>query len=569
MNARTALTRLEGLRNERGDEAAGAKKACLGILECGALGSARAVERLHEALCVLRAYPDDAELLEQVTAMLAGFAARPDLRRHRAALEDTGIVGTVIRFPFFAGTASWLAARWAKRLTVDWKAFTHRAALERVLPLVTLPAEAPGLDEMDLGARDWVKRLKSPEETDAAFLIRRLGALGRNAFENEWAYESLELPLVLAPGPGGPTRTHAEVPVPVVHFQKTPLRTARPDLRHELARPPRRVATASPTDARRLLDLAKESMVTRQRDLDVFQWGDPGGVRLVDFDEGLSFAVIGAIPDRRLLLESVYAFLTLKNGVPIGYVLVSALFSSSEIAYNVFETFRGGESGRIYGKVLSAARHLFGSDVFTIFPYQLGGYGNPEALDSGAWWFYQKLGFRPRAPRAISLMNEELARLKKDPSYRSPRATLKILASENLYFHLGGDREDTIGILELPNVGLAVTDMLARRFGSDREGAEATLALEARDLLGLRTLQGWSEGERGAFRRWAPLVAILPGVLRWTPAQKSALAAVVRAKGGRHESDFVRLFDAHRPLRKAIATLAASLPPAGPNLSPG
>ena len=136
--------------------------------------------------------------------------------------------------------------------------------------------------------------------------------------------------------------------------------------------------------------------------------------------------MIGALPERRLLLESVYGFLTLKNGVPVGYVLVSALFGSSEIAYNVFETFRGGESGRIYGKVLALTRHLFAPDVFTIFPYQLGGYGNSEALASGAWWFYQKLGFRPRAPHVVALMNEELARMKADPTHRSTLATLKI-----------------------------------------------------------------------------------------------------------------------------------------------
>ena len=563
MNAREALAKLDALRNVRGEKAAAAKKACLEVLARRSAGTARAVERLHEALCFLRAYPDDDEVLARVAAMLAGFARRPDLRRHRRALADTGIAGTEIRFPFFAGTARWLAARWAGRLSVDWKAFSNRAALERVLPLVSLPAEAPGLDELDLGARGWVKRLKGPSETDATFLIRRLGALGRDHFEQEWAYEGLELPLVLAPGPGGPSRTQAAFPVPAVHFQTTPFASGRPDLRRDLARPPRSVVLASPAEGRRLLDLARESMVTRQRDLDVFQWGDADGVRLVHFEDGLSFVVIGAVAERRLLLESVYGFLTLKNGVPIGYVLVSALFGSSEIAYNVFETFRGGESGRIYGKVLATTRHLFGSDVFTIFPYQLGGYGNPEALQSGAWWFYQKLGFRPRAPRVVRVMNEELARMKANPAHRSPVATLKILASENLYFHLGKQRDDTIGILELPNVGLAVTDMLARRFGSDREKAEAVLTLEARDLLGLRALSAWSMGERLEFRRWAPLVTILPGVARWTGPQKRALAAVIRAKGGRHESDFVRLFDAHRPLRRAIARLAA------PDVSPG
>ena len=45
--------------------------------------------------------------------------------------------------------------------------------------------------------------------------------------------------------------------------------------------------------------------------------------------DGLELAAIGMVPKRRLLLEAVYGFLTLKNGVPIGYVLNSALFGSS------------------------------------------------------------------------------------------------------------------------------------------------------------------------------------------------------------------------------------------------
>src|ERR1019366_3759916 len=189
-----------------------------------------------------------------------------------------------------------------------------------------------------------------------------------------------------------------------------------------VARPPARVVPATSAEGWRFLDLAREAMITRQRDLDVFQWGDPHDVRLAHFPDCLTFVVIGAVPERRLLLESVYGFLTLKNGVPTGYVLLRALFGSSGIAYNVFETFRGGESGRIYGKVLATTRHLFASDTFTIFPYQLGGYGNPEALASGAWWFYQKLGFLPPGPRVVALMNEELSRMKARPGYRSPVA---------------------------------------------------------------------------------------------------------------------------------------------------
>src|SRR5258708_11776048 len=65
-------------------------------------------------------------------------------------------------------------------------------------------------------------------------------------------------------------------------------------------------------------------MVTRSRDLDVFSYADRNDVSLVDCGQGLQFVAFGAIPERRLLLEAVYGFLTLKNGVPIGYVLARA-----------------------------------------------------------------------------------------------------------------------------------------------------------------------------------------------------------------------------------------------------
>ena len=152
-----------------------------------------------------------------------------------------------------------------------------------------------------------------------------------------------------------------------------------------------------------------------------------------------------------MLLESVYGMLTLKNGVPIGYVLVSALFGSSEIAYNVFETFRGGESGHVYGAVLATAHHLFGSDTFTIYPYQLGD-DNDEALQSGAWWFYQKVGFRPRDAAALRLMRREQAAMAKRPRHRSTIPTLRRLARANLYYDMGQPRDDVIGELPLGRV---------------------------------------------------------------------------------------------------------------------
>ena len=48
----------------------------------------------------------------------------------------------------------------------------------------------------------------------------------------------------------------------------------------------------------------------------------------------------------------------------------------------------------------------------------------------------------------------------------------------------------------------------------------------------------------------------VPGVERWTRAERAALAAVARAKGGRRESDYAARLDAHPRLRAALVRLA-------------
>jgi hypothetical protein len=318
------------------------------------------------------------------------------------------------------------------------------------------------------------------------------------------------------------------------------------------------VEELSPARARRYIDAAREAMVTRSRDLDVFATANPKDVRLVDWGDGHQFAVMGSKPKGRYLLEAVHGFLTLKNGVPIGYVLASALFGSSEIAYNVFETYRGAEAGLIFGRAMATVRHLFGSDAFVIDPYQLG-HGNTEAQESGAWWFYRKFGFRPLDPSTRRLMRREEQRMKRKPSHRSSLETLRKLARHHVYYQLGPFRRDVLTLLPLSNVGMAVTRYQGERFGSDRARARRTFSDEAAALLGIRSprsLNSWTGDERHAWERWAPLVLLLPGVRRWSAANRRALVRVIRAKGGEREADFARLFDRHLPLRRSLLRLA-------------
>jgi hypothetical protein len=549
------LKELEHLKASYGGDAARLKFVLLDVLSSASLSRAKDVLTLHEILCFLRAYPDSRKLLDRVTEMLRWFQSRKDLKRFRKELANSGIAGTDIHFPFFWFTAEWLAERWPRRISVDWNDFDKQGDLVDMLNLLLPYSETPALDTLSLSPRGWVNRLKGPDETDAYFLVRRFKSFSADSFGREAAYERLDIPIRVKAGDDTPNRTLAFYPVKRIAFQTQAFSRIRRPLRSEIAATTVRVRSVSPREGRRLIDLARGAMITRSRDLDAFEHAYDRDVRLVDCGQGLQFACLGVIPERRLLLEAVYGFLILKNGVPIGYFLVGSLFGSSEVAFNVFETYRSAESSFIYSRALAMVRRLFGSDTFVVPPYQQG-HNNPEALRSGAWWFYCKRGFRSHDPGVRRILRAELRKMNRDPSHRTDVKTLNRLSSENMYLYMGRRRRDTIGTVTLGNIGLQISSILANRFGSEREAGMKTLSREAARRVGLRSIRGFTSGERLAWHRWSPLVMALNGIEAWSPSQKRALVEVVRAKGGQRESRFVELFDRHRRLQKAIVDLS-------------
>ena len=146
--------------------------------------------------------------------------------------------------------------------------------------------------------------------------------------------------------------------------------------------------------------------------------------------------------------------------------------------------------------------------------------------------------------------------MKRRPRHRSSLAVLKQLATANVYLDLGEQRDDVVGMLDLANVGSKITDLLATRFGSQREQGERTLAAEAATRLGVTNFRGWSSGEKLAWHRWSPLVALLSDLERWPAVDREALVQLVRGKGGRRELDYLQGFDRLGRLKKAVTIMA-------------
>ena len=549
----TPLVTLERLRLDFGPEAANVKLRLLKQLERTRLRSARAVRRLHEALCFIRAYPDNAELLEQARNMLATFATRADLRAHRDALADSGIAGTPIHYRFFAGQAWWLAQRWPSQLRLDRGDKEPEARIARALPPLLTPAETQALTELKLPGYAALDRLRGSDETDAVFLLRRIAAIPGSTYLREVLSDSIDASFVLAPGPDTPSRSHAHYARSPMVFRSAPPPRARPELRAELARAPHSLRRMSPRDAQQVTELARGAMVTRARSLEAFSVAEPRDAWFVDDGDGLAFALIGVLPRRRHAVASFYGGLTLRNGVPIGYTQADLTGRGAALSFNFFETFRGTEAAFTFARWLAALRHVFGSTSFSIEPYQLGK-DNDEAIDSGAWWFYAKLGFAPRDVATRRIAHEEALRLQRRPSHRSSVSTLRRLALQHLFFDL--DPAQPHAHVPLHELGLRAGAALSARAGSDRERAVDEASNELLRHCGLRTLRGFSPDQREAWRRFAAILTLLD-LGSWPTAERRALVELIRAKGGRSERDYVERYLAHPLLDAALLRAAA------------
>ena len=72
---------------------------------------------------------------------------------------------------------------------------------------------------------------------------------------------------------------------------------------------------------------------------------------------------------------------------------------------------------------------------------------------------------------------------------------------------------------------------------------------------GLASLRGFSADAREAWRRLAPMLALLD-LGAWGHAERAALVDIIRAKAGRSEREFIERYRAHPLLHAALMRLA-------------
>jgi hypothetical protein len=547
--------------------------------------------RFHEALLFLRAFPQAPAVVHTTERILNNFYKKVKaLRKAGADMDDfdtfevSGIAGTEMEDTLSFDVAKWLIKRLRGKVEIAWDNYEPGRELgttgPRFIPLLeddaNVEADTPWQLWLETAAGAAAKRKK---KTTAKWLIDRFDQLPLPPQQKAELYDSLRIPLRWKLENSIITRTRNRKPLRTIFgrsifYHTTPLISrSQVSLTDELAKRPPKLTPLSRKQGDEIVKLIREVMLVRYRELYGTTLGDPRSVVRADVGRGVTIYLWNLPPERRLPLRAYVAGLTLKNGVPINYIEAIGLCEWMEVGFNTFYTFRGGEAGWIYAQVLRCLCHRMGTTCVSVYPYQLGK-DNEEAIESGAFWFYRKLGFRPGRPDLQKLAKQEEAKIAADSGskanttkkYRTPARTLRRLADGHAFYELPGSDVGAWDKFSSRNIGLQSNKRMARDFEGDAtqmrkhssQALEKILNVKIDDLeSGTGSPSSWAPQEKAAFENFALILADAPELRTWTHEEKQALVQIIQAKGRPDEMLYQHLTQCHARLRKALLRLGS------------
>lgn len=555
------LARLRAVRGTYGADAEREKLRLLAALDALRLSTWKQLAALHEDLLFLRAFSGGAPVRSRAIRMLRAIGARVRQlpRDHRVRADDSGIAGSTTRHVFPFAVAHWLAREAPGDAEVDWRNLDDPACLDPFVSALAAGAEGEAFDGGDFGTREWIALARrSGARSDLQWLTESAAATPARLAQAAAAWDAADVPVAWQLRDSRWSVTHNAL-AGVAPVYRTSLRRPAADVAADVVRPLASIERLPRTRARQVAAAARAALAVRCREVNAMTHPNLDEIWWCDLSEGAALAVIGIARERRLTLETNTGYLLFCNGVPVGYGGVTPLYRQANTGINVFDPFRGAEAAFLWTQMLRAFHTLYGSRRFIVNPYQFGA-GNAEAIASGAFWFYYRLGFRPALAATRTLAAREAQRMAGDRAYRSDAKTLKALANGDLRFDLPGfDEGDHFDEALLPRAGALAARTIAREATWSRAGAVKRIAQRLAADLGIDDFARWSSQERRGFEFLAPVVAGVPGIRDWSPADRAAAAAMLRAKAAPQERGFalkaLRAPGFFRELRHALARM--------------
>jgi hypothetical protein len=388
-------------------------------------------KQAHQILITMMAYPDNKIVLELVQTTLSNLLNQLEKKQTLiSSLNGTGFLHTAIECNFSYSKVNYLINAFPSQVSIHSTSSsieTQKSVLKLILPNVEY-------SKIHLGEKDFKTRIKefsgSSKLTDLEWLVQIIQQSSLDKKTKAFVYQQLGIFIQWKISDKKDSVSFLRGASLPMYFHTKPL-DKKNNLQEIIQQALPLPVNLNLKERQQLIHAAKMTLTYLYRETEPFTNANENDITLFDLGKGISIALFGSTVDKRYSLESYIGYLVLKNNISASYGGGWILGERCQFGINILEAFRGGESGLIICELLRVYHQYFGATRFVVKPYQFGLH-NTEALKTGAFWFYYKLGFRPEDSdlKGIAYKEEQAKQL--NPSYKSDLSTLKKYTKSNL-----------------------------------------------------------------------------------------------------------------------------------------
>lgn len=451
-----------------------------------------------DVLLFVLAYAPNAELVQQAEKELkriANFLKKATVKAKQKLL-NSGMPFTPIKTRFSHECCEWLLAHQEVNVNIadfDEATMTLSETLKFTLPPFERDLAAAGNSDdvlwNDLGVK---------EKDRLAFLIQQFAVLNDKPQIKDYFFDTLGLTVHVDPKSASFSRPYNRIAIKKYFCHQEILKKF--DHLSLMNQPLPKPEVLSQEGLLQAIDVVKKAMTLTARETDPATYLDPSTFKLYHLERGISIAHFTMTLERKLPLEYYIGFTLFKNGLPASYGGAWVFGKRALFGINVFEAYRGGESGYIMCQLLRSYRQAFGADYFEVEPYQYGA-DNPDGIKSGAFWFYYRYGFRPLDAKLNQLAFKEFEKIKSVKGYRSSERTLLRFTESNIALNLGQGIPPTVQEVEAK-----MTKYVNTYFNGDRKRAISETT--ARFMLSKKIDEPLTSSERTILQEMAMMEAV-------------------------------------------------------------
>lgn len=412
----------------------------------------------HDLLLFMIAHPEDTRLLrlaEMELKRIADFLSIPRNGNH-AAFGDSGLPGTTMITRYSHDLLVWMQTA---GYDMEFDSFEEEGTELNDLLRLTLPALVRDETTAGLDNDELLDCLKIKPEQRLSFLLNEFSKLDHLPYIKDQLWNSMKIFVKIRFDQARFSKSYSRFLLAPVFYHSGLMKKFdhKALLQQALPAP----ARLTKNQEQELIAVIRNSMIQTLRETDTATYLEESSLRYFMLDRGIAVAIYGMKPNRQLPMQSYIGYTLFKNGFPAAYGGSWIYGRSAKFGLNVFEPFRGGESGLIMCELLRVYARNFDLNYIEIDAFQFGK-DNMDGIRSGAYWFYHRYGFRSLNPKLRQIAQKEQKRIKEKAGYRTSEKTLLALAESNIALKLAGARP-----FEVEQVSQKVIDYVARKFDGD------------------------------------------------------------------------------------------------------